>query len=102
MKTDIDGRPYAKLSQLQVGSKVIVDADFEGCFVPWSELEVVKDLDGDLALIHNAPECGACGGNPNDEDCFHTLDGQLGDDDDTLIGIYLSPNNNPTIQEQKQ
>lgn len=87
--TDIQGRPYARLSQLRVGDLVIVDGDFDGCFIPWSKREVVN-VEGYLALIHNAPECGACGGTPDEGDCPHTLDGQLDADTDALIGIYLA------------
>jgi hypothetical protein len=85
---DMNGREYARLSQLRPGTIVQVDGDFEGCFLPWSKLEVVE-VDGELALYHNVPECGACGGGT--EPCAHGLEGQLADDnDDSLIGVYLT------------
>lgn len=84
---DNNGREYARLSTLHVGDKVQVDGDFEGCFEPWSVLEVVQ-TDGEFALLHNVLECGACGGSLEDSPCPHTLDGQLMDDNDHLIGIY--------------
>lgn len=84
-KTDLQGRPYARLSELKAGDQVQVDGDFEGCFIPWSTLPVVS-VDGELALYHNVPECGACG--EHRHDCPHTLDGQLDEDGDTLIGVY--------------
>lgn len=84
MQTDTHGRPYAKLSQLTPGSRVRVDDGFD-CLLPWSELTVV-DVDGDLAVIHNTPECGACGGSGGD--CPHMLGGQLMDDGDSLVGMY--------------
>lgn len=83
---DKDGREYAYLSKLKIGDKVQVDADFEGCFIPWSILEVVEE-DGELALYHNVKECGACGGT-EEENCPHFLEGQLAEDDDSLIGVY--------------
>lgn len=84
MPTDLNGREYARLSQLAAGDLIQVDGDFD-CLIPWSTLTVV-DSDGDLAVIHNTPECGACGG--TEADCPHTLDGQLMDDGDSLVGIY--------------
>ena len=84
--TDNQGREYARLSTLKVGDKVQVDGDFEGCFVPWSIVEVIE-VDGELAALHNVPECGACGG-PAADFCPHTFDGQLADDGDSLIGVY--------------
>src|SRR4051812_38867145 len=82
--TDIDGIPYAKLSQLKPGNKVIPDGDFD-CLLAWQPLTVV-DFEGELSVIHNTETCGACGG--ENEICPHGLDGQLQDDGDTLIGIY--------------
>lgn len=83
---DINGREYAKLSELKAGDIIQVDEGFEGCFIPWSQLKLVE-IDGQLAAIHNAPECGACEGHGG-PDCPHFLDGQIADDNDSLIGIY--------------
>jgi hypothetical protein len=93
---DLQGRLYARLSQLKPGDIVVVDGDFKGCFLPFSELPVVQLADGKLALYHNVPNCGACGGGL-DEDCPHSLDGQLADDDDTLIGIYRKEDFNTCV-----
>lgn len=88
MTNDIRGRIYAKMSELRPGDEVEVDDGFDGCFIPWSKRTVVE-VNGELALIHNAPECGACGGDNEAGDCHHYLAPQIDDDDgDSLIGIY--------------
>ena len=81
---DLQGRSYAKLSQLKPGDEVIPDDGFD-CLLPWQPLKVVE-VDGELAVIHNTSECGACGG--ADKDCPHGLEGQLMDDGDSLVEIY--------------
>lgn len=73
MAIDVNGREYARLSQLQVGDKVQVDADFT-CMEPWATKIVKRRDDGTLYI-----EC---------EEQQHALDGQLMDDDDSLVGIY--------------
>lgn len=85
---DVRGREYAKLSQLKPGDLVQVDEGFEDCFTPWSVLPVVRDESGELGLVHNAPECGACGGH-DEGDCIHSLEGQIMEDGDSLVGIYF-------------
>lgn len=81
---DTRGREYAKLSDLKPGDRVQVDDGFEGCFLPWSILQVVEEK-GELGLYHNAPE--SAGG--HEADCLHMLEGQLSDEEeDYLIGIY--------------
>lgn len=82
---DAYGRSYAHSDTLKAGDIVTVDVSFEGCFVPWTQHKVVVVGD-ELAIVHNAPECGACGG--NEGDCPHMLSGQE-DEDGYLIGIYL-------------
>lgn len=89
------GRAYARLSELRPGQLVQVDDGFEGCFPPWSTLPVVEGADGELALPHNDPECGACEGSNEDGPCLHYLAGQLADDNDSLIGIYLTKEPTP-------
>lgn len=84
--TDLQGRPYAKLSNLQPGDIIIVDdsfADTDCKLKKWSEHKVKQlppteqeDYDGDLMLYIS---CAAG---------RHMLDGQLTNDGDTLIGIY--------------
>ncbi len=86
MTTDVNGREYAKVENVKAGDILQVDGDFEGCFVPWSKLKVHETKDG-LALMHNAPECGACGGDNLGEDCPHLLEGQI-DPEGYLIGMY--------------
>ena len=73
MQTDILGRPYAKLSELRVGDKVVVDDGFD-YMAPWSELQVFEDERGELAIVCNEGQ--------------HTLDGQIMDDGDSLMGVY--------------
>lgn len=84
-ETDNQGRVYAKLSELSPGDLVQVDDGFEGCFIPWSTLQVIL-ANGELVLAHNTPECGACDGD-NSTPCYHSLDGQLSEKG-YLIGIY--------------
>lgn len=82
------GREYALMSTLKPGDVVQVDDGFEGCFIAWSEREVKADEEDELYLVHNVPECGACGGTEADE-CPHYLTGQISDiDGDSLVGIY--------------
>lgn len=87
---DLQGRPYAKLSQLKIGDKVVVDDGFD-CMKPWKVRTVWGNHSG-LWL--------RCAGPIEDDDMLsngpgqrslserHMLDGQLQDDGDTLIGIY--------------
>lgn len=70
---DLQGRPYARLSRLNAGDKVVVDGDFD-CMVPWSEKTVHADGSGNLWIACSSRE--------------HGLDGSLMDDGDTLMGIY--------------
>jgi hypothetical protein len=77
---DINGRPYAKLSDLKPGSFVTVDDGFS-CMLEGVVFEVKADPKGSLYI-----DCSENG---------HTLDGQLAGDDndqghdpDELIGIY--------------
>lgn len=77
---DINGRPYAKLSELKPGSLVEVDDGFD-CMKGADVLTVQGEI-GSLFI-----SCLSEGG--------HTLDGQLagedndqGHDPDELIGIY--------------
>ncbi len=70
---DTWGRPYAKLSALKPGDRVIVDGDFD-CMDAWITLEVLLAPDG-LYL-----PCA---------EGRHYLNGQLlTGDGDTLVGIY--------------
>lgn len=72
---DIQGREYAKLSQLKAGDIVTVDGDMD-CMKPWSQHIVeVDDFGLSIPCKHGA----------------HYLNGQLRDEtdkDDSLIGIY--------------
>src|SRR5258708_24266266 len=69
---DKQGRTYAKLSELKVGSIVIVDSGFD-CMKPWSERLVFGPPDG---LIIPCSEHG------------HRLEPQIADDGDSLIVTY--------------
>lgn len=84
---DIHNRPYARLDSLKPGDIVIADDGFD-CLLPWQPLTVVE-YEGELAVFHNTPECGACGGDNEHQPCPHGLEGQLDDETDALIGIYL-------------
>jgi hypothetical protein len=65
---DTNGRPWAKLSQLQAGDRVEVDGGFDECF----EAGSVHTLNDKLAIKGN---CGA----------YHRLQA---DDGEHCIGIY--------------
>lgn len=73
LKADIDGRAYARLSELKAGDAVTVDGDFD-CMDKGDVREVEADADGALFI--------AC------RDGKHILDRQAQADGDTLIGIY--------------
>lgn len=73
---DLQGRPYAKYSELKQGDLVETDADF------------TCRKAHDWAVVYRA-------GVGSDHHLYiectmghHRLDGQLGDDNDTLIGVY--------------
>lgn len=75
---DIQGREYARLSQLKAGDRVQVDRDFT-CIIPFS-IRIVREDEQGLYI-----KC--IEGN-------HYLDGQLDEadgDDQILIGIYPAP-----------
>lgn len=76
---DKQGRTYAKLSELKPSDQIMVDGDFD-CLTPWSFHTVYRDDEG----LH----IGCAKGK-------HYLDGQLGADDDSLVGIYLALNIEP-------
>ena len=69
---DLNGRAYARLSGVKSGDRVEVDGDFP-C-MPAGSVHAIHCDHGDLYI-----QCG-CG--------RHSLDGQTGDDGDTLIGLY--------------
>lgn len=74
---DKQGRPYARRAELKPGTVVIVDADFggpDGCMKPWSE-KIVNQSDDEFWIPCKSGR--------------HYLDGQLTDDNDSLIRIYL-------------
>jgi len=70
--TDINGRPYAKLSAMRPGIILEADSGFT-CLKSGARVKVIKDHDGSLFI-----PC-ADGG--------HHLDGQA-DDGEHLIGLY--------------
>jgi hypothetical protein len=85
---DLNGRAYAKLSGVTPGDRVEVDGGFS-C-MPDGSVHTIHCDDGDLYV-----ECG-CG--------RHSLDGQIGDDGDTLIGLYpaaTSPSPSALPQEER-
>lgn len=65
-------KPPVRLSELAAGQDVLVDADFT-CIKPWSRLTVSADETGALFI-----RC---------REGRHYLDGQIGDDGDTLVGL---------------
>ncbi|TIW23118.1 MAG: hypothetical protein E5V63_25495 [Mesorhizobium sp.] len=69
-----DGREWAKLSALKPGDKVLTDSGFS-CGMSNKTLTVQVD---DLGLF---VPCGRVN---------HYLDGQLADDGDHLVGIWLA------------
>lgn len=84
---DLQGRPYAKMSDLKVGDIIQVDGDFT-C-IPANAKRTVRLLHGELYLDYS---CGA-----------HLLCGQEEDDCDTLIGIYkCSPTEAAPSEELKK
>lgn len=80
---DAHGRPYAKLSQIKPGDKVLVDDGFE-CMKAWS-IRTVWFQAGDLYLRCSGPD-----GESKPLTERHSLEGQLQDDGDTLIGIFVA------------
>lgn len=70
---DLQGRLYAKLSELKPGDRIVTDGDFT-CREPWSEATVKERENGDLFV-----DCQEGG---------HKLDSHLEEDQDTLLGIY--------------
>jgi len=78
--SDINGREYAKLSALAPGHTVEVDEGFT-CIAPGVLCTVFGGENGELFL-----QCA---------DGKHLLDGQLGEDGDTLIGVYPRSDLNP-------
>ena len=85
---DIHNRPYARLSTLKPGDKVIVDDGFT-CMKRWSEREVRANDDGSVGWLR----CTYNG---------HGLEGQLDfDDDDILIGIYRKEDFVPNPGDKK-
>ena len=71
---DLQGRTYAKRSELKPGDKVQVDGDFT-CMDEGSIFEVKRRADGQLYI-----DCKSESG--------HNLIGPLADDHDSLVGIY--------------
>lgn len=70
---DLQGRAYAKLSELKAGDYIQTDGDFT-CRHPWALGMVHVDDDGCLYITCDKGD--------------HWLDGQLDDDGDTLVGVY--------------
>lgn len=70
--TDVDGKPWAKLSEVKPGNILVADGGFP-CVKDGARLIVGRDEDGDLFV--------PCAEGP------HLLDGQA-DDGETLIGLY--------------
>jgi hypothetical protein len=68
---DIQGRQYARLSDLKEGDIVQVDSSFT-CLVPWNEYKVHTDISSQLYIRCKMGR--------------HYLDGQL--EDEFLIGVY--------------
>lgn len=73
---DVNGREYARLSELKPGDRVQVDDGFD-CMEPWSIKEVQCNENGDWFINCSKVE--------------HDLYGQLMDDRDHLMGIYKEP-----------
>lgn len=71
---DIYGREYARMSQLKVGDKLECDGGFT-C-IPDKAIREVKMNNHGLYI-----DC---------EEEGHQLDGQLADDNDHLIGLFLA------------
>lgn len=71
--TDPEGRPYARLSELKVGDRVLLDSDFL-CHQP-GQVTIEEDEKGLYFLCNEG---------------LHYLDGQT-DDGEYLIGIYPLP-----------
>lgn len=78
---DINGKPWAKLSQLKLGDKLRADGGFT-CIDEGAVLEIRADDDGELYVD--------CRGSEDATDCgpgLHYLDGQA-DDGEHLVGFY--------------
>ena len=70
-----DGRPWAKLSELEPRDKIIADGGFD-CIAENAVLEVKVNTSGELYV-----DCKSHGG--------HALDGQLSEDNnDSLVGFW--------------
>ena len=69
---DKNGKPWAKLSELKEGDKLIADGDFT-CLRSAGSVKIKKDHAGFYF------ECS---------EGQHYLDGQLDDDGEHLIGLY--------------
>jgi hypothetical protein len=72
-----DGRPWAKLSELKPGDKLVTDGGFT-CMLDDAVKEVRQRENGDLYI-----ECDLEGG--------HTLEGQVSEvNHDSLVGLWMS------------
>lgn len=69
---DTQGRPYARLSELRAGDRVVLDDGFD-CMDGWEEQALLEDNLG----LHVTCELER-----------HYIDAQLEPDGDTLVGIY--------------
>lgn len=69
---DINGREYAKLSELNVGD--LIEADDAFTCICCGDILTVESSDDELVVRCN--------------NGLHTLESQLGKDDDSLIGFY--------------
>jgi len=71
---DINGRPWAKLSELKVNDKIYIDGGFEPCFIEGSVHIIDLNEDNELVILGN---CGS----------WHAIQDQA-DDGEHCIGIY--------------
>jgi hypothetical protein len=76
---DLAGRPWAKLSEVRVGSSVVADGGFT-CLDKGVERVVQQDSNGKLFI-----RCG--GSKRSGVKARHYLDGQA-DDGEHLVGLY--------------
>lgn len=76
---DVYGKAYAKMSQLEDGQFIQVDGGFT-CVTPYSFHQIRASIEDNRLFF-------LC----DDNKTIHYLDGQLGTDGDTLVGVYVGP-----------
>lgn len=83
---DINGREYAKVTEVTVGTKLEADEGFT-C-IPWKTISIVASVWNELYIPCNGPDDEDQGTNLSHK---HFLDGQMNDEGTHYTGLYVVP-----------